>query len=234
MIHRALIRDVLKRLAAAADPDRAPGMQAYMKSSMPYLGVASTPLKAITRELFKEHALETYEAWEATILELWRKAKHREVRYAAIMLSDVKRYKTFRTMDALPMYEEMIVEGAWWDYVDFLATHGLGDLMRASPAKMKKAMRAWSKSKDMWKQRSAILCQLKLKSELDLALLYECIEQAIDSKEFFLRKAIGWALRDLAWRDPDEVLRYVKKNEARLSGLSKREALKNIEKIKAQ
>ena len=93
---------------------------------------------------------------------------------------------------------------------------------------MKRAMRTWSKGADIWKRRSAILCQIKAKQATDLALLYACIEPSLDSKEFFLRKAIGWALREYAWTDASEVRKYVKAHEARLSGLSRREALKNI------
>ena len=93
---------------------------------------------------------------------------------------------------------------------------------------MKKAMLAWSKCDDLWKRRSAILCQLGMKEETDLDLLYRAITPALSSKEFFLRKAIGWALRQYAWTDPAEVKRWVREHEAELSGLSKREALKNI------
>lgn len=89
-------------------------------------------------------------------------------------------------------------------------------------------MRAWSRSENMWKRRTAILCQLSFKKETDLKLLYSSIEPSLDSKEFFLRKAIGWALRQYAWTNPAEVRRYVRANAGRLSPLSKREALKNI------
>ena len=99
---------------------------------------------------------------------------------------------------------------------------------------MRRAMLAWSKCDDIWKRRSAILCQLHLREETDLELLYACIEPSIASKEFFLRKAIGWALRQYAWTDPDEVRRWVRANEHRLSNLSKREALKNIEEATAR
>ena len=93
---------------------------------------------------------------------------------------------------------------------------------------MKRVMLAWSTDDDMWKRRSAILCQIKAKDRTDLDLLYACIEPSLGSKEFFLRKAIGWALRQYAWTDPEEVRRYVARNKERLSGLSRREALKNI------
>ena len=95
---------------------------------------------------------------------------------------------------------------------------------------MRSAMLAWAGGDDLWKRRSAILCQLGWKGETDLGLLYACIEPSLGSKEFFLRKAIGWALRQYAWTDPGEVLRYVAANEERLAPLSRREALKNAER----
>ena len=96
---------------------------------------------------------------------------------------------------------------------------------------MRKAMLAWSTDADLWKRRSAILCQIRAKDKTDLELLYACIEPSLDSKDFFLRKAIGWALRQYAWTDPEEVRRYVAGHADRLSGLSRREALKNIRGI---
>lgn len=208
-------------------------MQAYMKSKIPYHGVPAPLLKATLREVFAEYAPADATAWRADVLDLWRNAKFREERYAAIALTGHRAARCFQTLDSLPMYEEMIIAGAWWDYVDSLAESRVGGLLLTYPKEMKKTMLAWSKSSDMWKRRVSILCQLKRRSETDLELLYACIEPSIESKEFFLRKAIGWALRQLAWSNPDEVIRYVKKNEARLSGLSRREALKNIDAILA-
>jgi len=122
----------------------------------------------------------------------------------------------------------MIVTGAWWDFVDAIASQSLWAILQNEGEPMKSAMLAWSTDRNMWKRRSAILCQLKAKAGTDRAFLYACVEPSLDSKEFFLRKAIGWALREYGWTDPAEIRRYVAANETRLSGLSKREALKNI------
>jgi 3-methyladenine DNA glycosylase AlkD len=164
------------------------------------------------------------------VLAIWRGARFREQRYAAIELTGVRAARPFQRIDALPMYEEMIVDGAWWDYVDAIAGHRFWAVLQNDRAEMKARMLAWSRDDDMWKRRSAILCQLKAKAATDLDFLYACIEPSIASKEFFLRKAIGWALREYAWTDPEEVKRYVAANEHRLSGLSRREALKNVAK----
>lgn len=203
-------------------------MQAYMKSEMPYHGVSSPVLAAVCRAVFADYAPADAKAWRDDVLALWRGARFREERYAAIALTGHWAARKFQTLDALPMYEEMIVTGAWWDYVDNLAANRIGKLLVAYPKEMRKTMLAWSKSPDMWKRRVSIICQLKRRDETDIELLHACIEPSLGSKEFFLRKAIGWALRQLAWTNPDEVVRYVKENEDRLSGLSQREALKNV------
>ncbi len=223
-----LLAKIRSSLRTVAEPARAAGMRAYMKSTMPYLGVTAPKLTAACRELFASYPFEDAASWRADVLDVWRTARFREERYAAIRLTGHKRAKVFQTLDTLPMYEELITTGAWWDYVDELASNRIGPLLAAYPAPMRKAMRAWSESDDMWKARTSIICQLGFKAQTDVALLFRCIEPSIASKEFFLRKAIGWALRQYGWTDPDEVRRYVVANEARLSGLSKREALKNI------
>ena len=203
-------------------------MRAYMKSAMPYRGVMTTPLRRIYRDVFPAHPLETFDDWREAILDLWRGARYREERYAAIALAGHGAYSDFRTMKALPIFEEMIVTGAWWDYVDGIASGPLGEILRRYPAAMNRRMRAWSRCDDMWKRRASILCQLGCKDETDLDLLYACIEPNLDDREFFIRKAIGWALRQYAWTDPDEIVRYVAARGERLSPLSRREALKNV------
>jgi 3-methyladenine DNA glycosylase AlkD len=219
---------VRAELVKVAEPERAPAMQAYMKSTMPYHGVSAVPLRAACRGLFAELTFASDAAWQAQVLDLWRSATHREERYAAIHLSGHRAARGFQTPAAMPMYEEMIVDGAWWDFVDELASHRVGPILAAHPGKMKRMMRTWSRSNDLWKRRTSIICQLGFKADTDLELLYACIEPSLSSKEFFLRKAIGWALRQLAWTMPDEVIRYVRAHDAELSGLSKREALKNV------
>src|SRR5688500_13965007 len=112
---------LLTRLRAAlreiADPARAPAMQAYMKSGMPYHGVPAQPLQALCKRLFADVDLPSADVWQREVLAIWRNAEYREERYAAINLSGLRRASPFQTLDALTMYEEMIVSGAWWDYV---------------------------------------------------------------------------------------------------------------------
>ena len=223
-----LILEVRAARKKAADPVKAPKMQAYMKSTMPYRGVSSPEQKAIWKAVFLAHPLSSSREWQKVALTLWREATFREERYGAIALTGLRRYALHRTMDSIPMFEEMIVTGAWWDFVDAIAGRQLGDVLRAEPSPMSKLMRRWARDQDMWKRRAAILCQLGFKRETDLKLLYDCIEPNLADTQFFMRKAIGWALRQYAWTDPREVKRYVKANRERLSTLSVREALKNV------
>lgn len=225
----------LKPLRAAlkdlADPTKAGPMQAYMKSAMPYHGVPAPLFKKISKEIFAKAEFKDAKHWQREVLGLWHEAKFREERYGALHLAAHRNAKVFQTPNAMPLYEELIVTGAWWDYVDDIAIHRVGSIVGTHTKPMQKMMLAWSKSQDMWKRRTAIICQVGLKDDVDLEFLYRCIEPAMASKEFFLRKAIGWALRQVAWDDPREVIRYVKANRDRLSPLSKREALKNVLKL---
>ncbi len=213
-------------MAAAANPEKAAGMRAYMKSTMPYYGVNLPAVRAISRQVFAERDLGCTE-WQKTVLELWRGARRREERYAAMYLLTMKRHRDCVTPALMPMLEEMVVSGGWWDYVDELAMV-IGDMLREHPRQMSPLMRKWSIDPNLWKRRVSIICQLKFKRETDLDLLYSNIEPNLGDRDFFIRKAIGWALRQYAWTDPKEVARYVRANEARLSELSRREALKNI------
>jgi 3-methyladenine DNA glycosylase AlkD len=226
--NQKLIRALRKALRELANPSKAPVMQAYMKSEMPYLGIQAVPFRKATKGVLAAHPLDSFKDWRDTALALWRGAGYREERYAVIELIGYRKYEQFRTLDALPMYAEMISTGAWWDYVDAIASHRLGELLRRYPKELRVILREWAVSNDVWKRRSAILAQLKFKGDTDLKLLYDCMRPSLDRREFFLRKAIGWALRQHAWTDPKEVVRFVKAHETQLSPLSKREALKNI------
>ena len=120
------------------------------------------------------------------------------------------------------------MRGAWWDLVDYIATHRLGPLLLDYPEQMRKEMLVWSRDRSLWKRRSSIISQMTLKEMTDRELLYACIEPNLSDGDFFIRKAIGWALRAFAYIDPDEVVRYVEEKGDLLSPLSKREALRNL------
>jgi 3-methyladenine DNA glycosylase AlkD len=224
----SLRRAVRRELGAAGDPVRAAQMQAYMKSAMPYFGIPAPLLRKMCSALFRGVAFADEVEWRDEVLGLWRSAKYREERYAAVGLSGVRQAREYQTPAAMDLYEEMIVTGAWWDYVDAIASRRVGPILREFPVPMKRLMRQWSRCDDLWKRRTSILCQLGSKDGTDLKLLYDCIEPSIGEKDFFLRKSIGWALRQYAWTDAAEVIRYVSEKGDALSPLSKREALKNV------
>ena len=126
-------------------------------------------------------------------------------------------------------HEAMIVSGAWWDYVDDIASHRIGGLLTLYPETIRATMLAWSRDANLWKRRTAILSQLSFKAATDEWLLFACIAPNMGDRDFFIRKAIGWALRVYSKTAPDVVRRYVREHEAELSPLSRREALKYME-----
>jgi 3-methyladenine DNA glycosylase AlkD len=220
-----MIEALRSELAARANPAKAPDMQAYMKSEMPFLGVQKPARTEIARTVFAAYPLDGFEAWRDTVLRLWREATYREERYLAIALARDQRYAEHRTMAALPLYEDLIVTGAWWDLVDEVAIRLVGELDVAT------FLRGWAVDEDMWKRRTAIIAQVGRRRGTDAALLFDCIEPNRADREFFIRKAIGWALREYAKVDPDGVERYCATHE--LSPLSRREALRNLDRIRA-
>ncbi|MEM7015976.1 MAG: DNA alkylation repair protein [Pseudomonadota bacterium] len=222
------IKALMRLLSDHADPDYAPKMQADMKSEMPFLGIRAPQLRQLCKAFYAECTFADFSAWCDFVLPLWRDAEYREERHAALELCGHKVSKPFQTLEVLPIYEEFVVTGAWWDYIDWIAAQRLGALLKTYPVDMAAEMRRWSLSDDMWKRRSAILCQLKSKADTDFGLLHDCMAPAMSSKEFFLRKAIGWALRTYARIEPELVLDYVRQYDAELSPLSKREALKHL------
>ncbi len=229
-----LVHSIRQALADNANPTKAEGMRAYMKSEMPFRGVQKPARRKLVNSVLRTYALEDNADWQDTILELWRNAEYREERYVALDIAGAPQFLAFRTLDILPMFEEMVVTGAWWDYVDEVATHRLRELLERYPADMARHMRSWSLDDNMWKRRSSIICQINRKDETDLGLLFDCIDPNLSHPDFFIRKGIGWALRSLAWTDLSTVEEYVARNHEHISKLSAREALKNADKIRAR
>ena len=219
-----MIEAIRSELAARADPSKAPDMQRYMKSAMPFLGVQKAGRREIARIVFPAYPLDGFEAWRDTVLRLWREATYREERYLAIALARDRRYREHRTMAALPLYEELIVTGAWWDFVDEVAVRLVGelDLAPRSCASGRTTRTCGSGGRRSSPRSPA-------RRETDAELLFDCIEPNRADREFFIRKAIGWALREYSRVDPDGVERYCATHE--LSPLSRREALRNLDRI---
>jgi 3-methyladenine DNA glycosylase AlkD len=218
--------------AAHADPLRAPQMQADMKSALPFYGIAAPLRRRLQADAVRLHPLADAAALACAMRTLWREARHREERYAAMELARSGVHKRLLDLSLLPVYEEMITGGAWWDYCDDISGTALATLLQRHPAEMKPLLRRWARGDDLWLRRAAMLCQRRLKHGFDAVLLYDTILPSIGSGrfagEFFIRKGIGWALRERSYAAPAEVRAFVKEYAAQLAPLTKREALKVI------
>jgi 3-methyladenine DNA glycosylase AlkD len=163
---------------------------------------------------------------------LWDQATHREERYAAIELTGHRSYRSHQRPPTLELYRHLVVTGGWWDFVDTIAGNRVGPILRADPEAVTPVVRLWADDDDLWVRRTAILCQLGSKAETDLDLLAPVVERNLEGsrhgREFFIRKAVGWALRQHARVDPDWVREFVATHRDSLSGLSRREALKHL------
>ena len=220
-----LISTIRSRLQAAADPVRAAGAQAYMKSEMPSLGVRVPEVRRIVKAAAKELPPGSLAELQSAVLELWRGAQWREERYAAIDLTGLR--LAAGELDMLPLYEEIIRGGAWWDLVDGVS-HRLCELLRTHREDMSPVLLRWSTDPDFWIRRASITAQLGAGSATDRALLAGVIEANLADSEFFIRKAIGWALRDFSATDPEWVRAFVRQHWKQLSPLSRREALRKL------
>ena len=239
-VDHELVSTLREVIASAADPAKAGPMQSYMRSTMPFHGVTASDLRAAVGPVLARHPLPDEEAWQATILELWDHAEHREERYAALALARHRLYREHQQPPVLDLYEHLVRTGAWWDLVDEIATHLVQGVLLAHPAEADPVLRAWAVSEDLWVRRSAIICQCGARERCDQSLLAEAVTANLDGstrttpavspygREFFVRKAIGWALRDHSLTDPAWVRAFVEEHEARLSGLSRREALRRL------
>lgn len=222
-----LVAEVRAALRAAADPSRAPAMQAYMKSALPFLGVPKPERTAALRPVWAAHPPTDRAGWEATIRQLYDEAAYREERYAALALLRVRPARGWHDVGLVPLVEHLVVAGAWWDLVDEVAGQTVAPLRRARPGDLAPVIRGWAVHDDLWLRRTAVLSQLG-KGDVDRELLAELVDANAASPEFFLRKAIGWALRDLAHRDPDWVRGFLDSRGDALSPLSRREAAKHL------
>jgi 3-methyladenine DNA glycosylase AlkD len=227
-----LVPDLRRRIADAGDPERAPRMQAYMKSALPFRGVGSPAMRVLCREAIAAHPLADRGAWRDAVLELYDHAGYREERYAALAVAGHRRYRAYRDPASLEMYRHLVVTGAWWDLVDTIATQHVGDVLARHRAEVTPLLRRWAQDDDLWLRRTAVLAQLKHRADTDTELLRAALEANLlgsrYGNEFFIRKALGWALREHAKTDPDWVRAFVAEHEHNLSGLTRREALKHL------
>ena len=227
-VARPLADEVLDRLVrlydAAREPERAVHTAAYMRDQFAFLGFSMATQRALGRTVVSGLPHPTEEDLRAVVLACWD-LDEREYQYFACdwlrMHVDVPGPGFIETTRTL------ITTKSWWDTVDPLATRFVGGLVTRYPGLVSE-MDAWSADRDMWLVRTAILHQLHYGTATDVERLFGYCSRQAGHPDFFVRKAIGWALRHYARTDPDAVRRYVAKNRARLSPLSVREASKHL------
>lgn len=219
---------VLERLTAVypadADPERAATMRAYMRDVAPFLGLTSPVRRALSRTVLRGVPRPGEADCAAVALRCWR-LPEREYHYFAVDL--LRRHVSVLTPGFLPVVRQLLTTVPWWDTVDPLAAHVVGGLVAADPG-LGAEMDAWIEADDRWLVRTALLHQLRYKERTDAARLFaHCLRRG-DHDDFFVAKAIGWALREYAKTDPDAVRRFVAAHRERLAPLSVREALRAV------
>ncbi|MEB3370674.1 DNA alkylation repair protein [Saccharopolyspora mangrovi] len=216
----------LRLLEEHAVAEDAPAMQRYMKSEMPFVGVRKPARVSIVDELCRRFPFTTQQDLVDSARALWRDATYREERYVALSVTGHRAQRRFQDTGALGLYEEFVVTGAWWDFVDEVASRRIGPLLLSDPDVVRPMLLRWSTDDDRWRRRTAIIAQLRAKDRTDVELLRRAVQANLTDPDFFLRKAIGWALREHAKTDPEWVRDFAANHE--LSPLSRREALRNI------
>lgn len=222
-----IILALKERFEQQVDPVRAKQQKAYMRDQFEFCGIGSPERSVIFREIFAQTKSISQPEIEEIIDEAWS-LPQREYQYFGMELAD--RHIRHMSVDFFDRIEFMITSKSWWDTVDMIAARLAGTLFLRFPGLIPGYTSKWMESGNMWLQRSAILFQLKYKEKTDTELLFNLVKQLSGHPDFFIRKAIGWALREYSKTNPDEVFDFVEKQP--LSPLSKKEALKVITRKK--
>ena len=215
------LRTAMEEVAVPAD---VAGMEAYMKNHFRFMGVRSKPLRAAVKPFLTAARSLDGDAIIEFVHQCWQEPE-REFQYVGILMT--RRHVGKLDPSHMPDVESFVITKSWWDTVDSLAAWTVGPLVKANPD-LVAVMDQWITDDNMWLARTAILHQLSYKTDTDADRLYRYCEMQAGHNDFFIRKAIGWALRQHARVDPDGVRAFVTAHDARLSGLSKREALKHL------
>lgn len=212
------------------DPEKAVAMAAYMKTDMAFYGVQKPERTPILREIKKTFKPTCLDEYNEAVLALWGQV-HREEKYFAINYAAC--FPQFVVNSSIPLYEKLIREGAWWDFVDAISAELVGVVYLNERKLVKPTINKWSNDKDKWIRRSSLICQLQHKEETDHEQLFSfCLNMSAE-KEFFIQKAIGWALREYSKTNPKAVKNFLSQNKKVLSALSYREGAKHLIKMGA-
>lgn len=205
------------------DKENAFHMEKYMRNKFPFLGIKTPLRRKLMQQFLKESGIRKEKFQRTFVRSLWN-LKEREYQYAALDYIGVSLEKLDKS--DISLMEELITSKSWWDTVDTLAQKAVGKIARSFPDVIEENIEFWNDSDHLWLQRSAILFQLKYKEQTNEDLLYRYIITHSQSKEFFIQKAIGWALREYSKTNPDSVRQFMEKHP--LSKLSVREGSKYI------
>ncbi len=222
----SLLADATDLLAAAGDPERAAGAAAYLRTDQPMFGCGMPRVREAVRLLAGPYPVRDHATYADDVLALWS-GRERELQYLAIKWA--RRWRAQIVPASLPTYERMVVEGAWWDLVDDVASNLVGGVLLHHRREVTPLLRSWIDDDDLWRRRTVLICQLRHREETDERLLFDACLAMADEREFFIRKAIGWGLRQHARTAPDRVTAFLLDHRDRWSGLSWREATKHLE-----
>lgn len=222
---QSVVAFVRQELQRRADPERAPQMAAYMKTTTPFYGVLKPGREAVWRLLKPQLTFEDHDRYVAVVEALWNQP-HREEKYLALQVA--RAGGLFVDTRSLPLYERLIREGAWWGFVDEVASHLVGTVWQQQRSEVGPMMDRWIGDVDFWIRRGAILGQLRHKTATDTQRLFAYALQCGGDKEFFIRKAIGWALRQYSYTNPEAVRDFVTQHRQQLSALTVREAMRRL------
>lgn len=217
-------RAVESVLVPLANAENAAAMRAYMRGRFEYIGIPTPERRAAVKLLIRSFAPADAASLRAAAFALWQ-MREREYHYVAVDL--LAHHSATLALDDLPWLFDLAQQNSWWDSVDVLVKV-VGKAVRTSSAKGKRAMDRAIRAENMWVRRIAMLHQLGWRADTDTVRLFKYADRLASEKEFFIRKAIGWALRDYAWHDWRTVDRYLKAARESLSPLSYREAAKNF------
>ena len=226
MIPDYQINDLTRLFKQNAHGENALRMAQYMKGHFPFFGIKSTMRRELQREWWRGRSIQSENELQSIIEALWD-LDEREYQYVGLDLG--KRYKKFFAPDSIAFIQKLVITKSWWDTVDAMASHFAGAVVFNNP-ETGKVMDGWIDHENMWMRRTAILHQLNFKDRTDPDRLFHYCEQRMGEKEFFIRKAIGWALRQYSYIDSKSVVQFVKDHESELSTLSKTEALKALKR----
>ena len=214
--------DLLGEIEAAKDPKKAGSMETYMRHQFSFLGVAGPERNALYKKYFPEAKKTKMIDWDF-VDTCWEKGP-REYQYVAA--NYLKTMQSYLTKDDLPKLERLVVTKSWWDTVDIL-DRVVGSLVYDKP-ELGEIILQWSLSDNIWLRRVAIDHQLLRKEKTDVQLMEKVLLNNLDQTEFFINKAIGWALRDYSKTNPEWVASFIEKNKERMAELSIKEASKYL------